>query len=89
MHRAIAEKLRSTPQLLERARARLQEWELHGGSHPYYVAGWREVLSRSAEEVASFLVDPGEHARALRQVTPFARALDARERWQIWRKVAP
>jgi hypothetical protein len=29
------------------------------------------------------LVDPGERARALRQCSPFAGALDAGERWRI------
>jgi hypothetical protein len=35
-----------------------------------------------------FLVDPGAHATELRQSTPFAGAIDARERWRLWREVA-
>jgi hypothetical protein len=32
-------------------------------------------------------VDESEEARALRQVTPFAGAIDPRTRWRIWREV--
>ncbi|MBX3208028.1 MAG: hypothetical protein KF764_23475 [Labilithrix sp.] len=89
LHRAIAERLRSEPRILERARERVRTWAEHGGTHREYVDAWQAVLALSLEEVAVFLVDSSEHARALRQASPFAGALAARERWRIWRAVSP
>ena len=45
------------------------------------------MLSRSVEEICAWLVDEGEHARAMRQVTPFAGAIDPRTRWRISREI--
>jgi hypothetical protein len=46
------------------------------------------VLARRVEAIAAFLADRGETARELRQSSPFAGALSARERWAIWRATA-
>ncbi|MCL2724505.1 MAG: hypothetical protein FWD69_08720 [Polyangiaceae bacterium] len=89
MHRAIAERLRAEPWILERARKRVREWGERGDVHPAYVAAWAIVLLEAPEDVAALLVDESERARALRQVTPFAGVLDARERWRLWRTVSP
>jgi hypothetical protein len=86
LHRTVAERLLEEPALLAGARQRVADW-LRGGSvaRPYAEA-WRGVLAGSAEEVARFLVDPGERARQLRQTSPFAGVLDPRTRWSIWRR---
>lgn len=52
-----------------------------------YVRGWDAVLRRPPDEIAAFLVADGDDATELRQSTPFAGALDPRERWRIWRSV--
>jgi len=83
LHRAIVEKARLEPALIDRARARVESWGERGEAHPYYVEAWVAVLSKPIDDILDFLVDPGEHACALRQVTPFAGALTARERWRI------
>lgn len=83
LHRAIAEKARFDPTIIDRARARLRSWAERGQAHPYYVEAWMVELSKPIDVIVAFLVDPGEHARALRQVTPFAGVLGARERWRI------
>jgi hypothetical protein len=80
--------LLADPSVLERARERVRIWAERGGAHPEYVEAWKSVLSRTPEEIAAFLVDRGEHACALRQVTPFAGVLDPRERWKHWRAVS-
>lgn len=89
LHRAIAERLRSEPRILEGARERVSMWAEHGGTHREYVDAWQAVLSLSLDEIAALLVDRSEHARALRQASPFAGALAPRERWRIWRAVSP
>jgi len=87
LHRAVAEKLASDPEALERARTRVRSWLDTGEVALHYARSWDEVLSRPLPEIRAFLGEDSEQARALRQVTPFAGAIDARTRWRIWREV--
>jgi hypothetical protein len=73
-HRAVAERLGSDPDVLERARKRVSSWLASGEIHPHYARGWAEVLARPLKEIQDFLGEDSENARALRQVTPFAGA---------------
>ena len=86
LHRAVAERLRAEPALVERARRRVEGWLRDGTVAKPYAEAWREILSRPAGEVTLFLEDPGERARQLRQTSPFAGFLDARTRWVVWRR---
>lgn len=86
-HRAIADRLSADPSLLKRARTRVRRWLDTGEVASRWAQKWEAVLSRSVDDVRAFLVDEGEEARALRQVTPFAGAIDPRTRWRIWREV--
>jgi hypothetical protein len=87
LHRAVAERLRADPALMESARGRVRVWRAEGKMHPRYAEAWEQVLARPLDEVCAFLIDPGEEACALRQSTPFTGVLDARTRWRIWREV--
>jgi hypothetical protein len=87
-HRRVAEKLASDPAILARARARVDEWLQAGSVASVYATEWARLLAASPSVLSALLEDPSEHARALRQVTPFAGALSPRERWRIWREVA-
>ncbi|MCC6521484.1 MAG: hypothetical protein IT373_02375 [Polyangiaceae bacterium] len=90
LHRAVAAKLRAGAEgarLWARARERVAGWRGSPLVAAPYVEAWQAWLARDLEELCLLLVAPGEHARALRQVSPFAGALDARERWRIWRSV--
>jgi hypothetical protein len=87
LHRAVAERLRQEPALVERARARVAGWLREGTVARAYAQAWKSVLDGPTEAVAELLTDPGERARQLRQASPFAGALDARTRWTIWRRV--
>ena len=88
LHRAVAEKLRADSSLVTRAREVVEGWRATGSVHEAYVASWAELLRLPLEELCARLVDRGEHARALRQVSPFAGVLDPRERWRIRKSVA-
>jgi hypothetical protein len=88
MHRAIAARLPSEPALLEAARRRVEQWLETGAVHASYARAWDGILHQPVEQIALALVDEGERARALRQTSPFAGALDPRERWRIRRQVA-
>lgn len=83
LHRAVADKLLRDPVVLAKARERVERWRQDGSVHPRYAEAWHEILARTPEGVAERLVDPGETMRALRQCSPFAGALDPRERWRI------
>ena len=86
-HARVAERVRADPARLAAPRARVSAWLVAGTPHPEYARAWREILAGSVDTLCATLVDPSEHARALRQVTPFAGFLDPRERWTIWREV--
>ena len=85
-HRVIAARMAVDPSILEQARRRVHHWLACAEVPPYYALAWDEILGGDPRSIAEFLVDRGEHARELRQSSPFAGALTARERWQIWRR---
>ena len=87
LHRAVADRLIEDPSVLHSARDRVQRWLETGQVHAFWAQEWQSLLSRPVEEIRAALLDSGEHARALRQVTPFAGAIDPRTRWRIWRRV--
>jgi hypothetical protein len=86
-HRAVADRLRSEPDLLERARERVRAWREGGQLHPRYATAWENVLAQPLEGVLAFLTEDSDAARTLRHVSPFAAFLDYRERLRIWREV--
>jgi hypothetical protein len=87
LHEAVAEKLRSTPEILERARIKVDEWLARGGASTPLLVRWREILARPREEVAAQLTARSEEADWLRKASPFAGALEPRERERILREV--
>jgi hypothetical protein len=86
LHQAVAERLREEPELISKARERVASWRRTGAVAPVYAEAWAELLANDLESLLAVLADPGERARALRQVTPFAGAIDPRRRWRIWRE---
>ena len=84
LHRAIAEKLASNPELLQIARDNLIRLTQKGGrSQPYWDA-WSELIARPLPELLQQLTEDSERMRALRQATPFAGVLSPSERWAIY-----
>jgi hypothetical protein len=84
LHRAIAEKLRASPELLKIAHDNLSRLSQKGGrSQPYWDA-WREILTRPMPEILQQLTEDGEYMRALRQATPFSGVLSPSERWAVY-----
>ena len=89
MHRRIAGRLRSEPEkVLGKARENLRRWLVgrEGTSAEAVYREWLAVLDANrVEQLAEFLVSPSEKAARLRQSSPFAGVLDAREVWEIKR----
>jgi hypothetical protein len=85
-HRAVLAKLDGDGGVLENARKSVQTMFTEGRSI-HYAEAWRDLLNGSIARLREVLVADTEQARALRQATPFAGAIGARERWQIWKEV--
>jgi hypothetical protein len=86
-HAVVAAGLERDPELLEVARRRVTTWLETGAPHPHYARAWSAILASPLAVIRERLLDASEEGRALRQVTPFAGAIDARDRWNLWREV--
>lgn len=87
LHREVARRLRDRPELLDTARERVRSWLETGRVSPFWAEAWSEALDGTLDEVIARITDPSEHARDLRQTSPFAGALDPRVRWKILRRL--
>lgn len=86
-HRRVVELLADGSGATATARERVERWARDGSVHREYVAAWRRLLDLPPAALAEALVGDDEQGRALRQVSPFAGVLGARERWAIHRRV--
>ncbi len=86
-HRVVAARLRDDPRLLDLARENVARWLPAAGRGEPVLRRWQAILARPLDEIGALLVDPGPDACELRHASPFAGALDPRERWRIWREV--
>ncbi|PYS41616.1 MAG: hypothetical protein DMG14_06640 [Acidobacteria bacterium] len=84
-HAIIAAHLIDDPAILETARERVKGWLTEDPLRPF-ARKWQDILNRDANSIAAFLIDRSELAEELRQSSPFAGALDPRERWRVWRE---
>lgn len=87
LHRVIAAILEREPGRVEEARILLRDWIRKGVIASAYAKEWSRLLEGPLDDLCALIVDDGEHARALRQCTPFAGFVDPRTRWKIWREV--
>lgn len=83
LHRAVADKLRADPSIIDRARRKLAEWLARGGRSGPLWRRWQDILEGTPDEVAAFLVDRSEDAAWLRKASPFAGVLSPAERKRI------
>lgn len=79
MHRAIAEKVRGNPRLLDAARENIRRWRRRGVDVSAF-AEWEAILDRGIEETIRVMTDPSEEASRLRHSTPFTGILTPKER---------
>lgn len=87
LHREVVRLLRRDPARVEEARERLREWQRRDLIAGPYARAWTALLDGPFEALCAALVDPSQHARDLRQNTPFTGFVDPRTRWKIWRDV--
>ena len=79
MHRAISDKVRRNPRLLDAARENIRRWRRQGVDVAAF-AEWEAILDRGLAEALRVLTDPSEEAARLRHSTPFTGVLTPEER---------
>ena len=84
-HRAVAIRMDRDPAIAERAMAKVRA-VLAEGREVHYARLWEALLTGPVERLREVLIAETEEARALRQSTPFAGAIEPRERWRIWKE---
>ncbi len=94
LHRAVAERIRGNPKLMEEAIINLQRYlkqSFSDSRRPVSsLVEWQELLeNQSLEEILDFMVSDSERARRLRQSSPFAGILTPQERWRIYEAYRP
>jgi hypothetical protein len=87
LHREVARRLRADAGLLQPARERVLTWQHSGQVASAYVEAWCRALDAGLPAVLEILEDPGERGQALRQASPFAHVIPARERWRLLQKL--
>jgi hypothetical protein len=94
LHRAIADRIRTNPGLMEKARENLKKYleqcAQENRTAPKSLTEWQDILThRPWEAVLELLISPGESAVRLRQSSPFAGILTPKERWKIYEAYRP
>ena len=85
LHVAIAAELAARPEEVRRiARRNVGVMRRAGPAAETLLAEWDRILDLPPVLVASHMLDPSEHGRDLRQVTPFSGVLSARSRAAIY-----
>ncbi len=86
-HRAVIEKLKFEPEtVLARARRNLKAMSKKHPDVKSLFDHWKQWLSLSVDDLISCCLDSSPLARDMRQVTPFAGVLSARERLEVLKK---
>lgn len=90
MHCLAAQKISRNPALLDQVRRNLETWRSrYGKDTPRALDEWEAILRRPWPAIAAFITDSGERATRLRQSTPFAGVLSARERERVYAAFRP
>ena len=89
LHRAIADHLTAHPiKTLHGARRNLAGMQARNPHADSLFSEWDEILDRPVEAIVAAMLDPGQRARDLRKVTPFAGVLKPHERTRVYREFA-
>jgi hypothetical protein len=84
LHSRIAEHLRERPELVERARQRVES-EVYASTHSEYAERWRTLLRGPLDDLLQTLTAETDDAQAMRQTSPLTFVLSTRERYAIWK----
>jgi hypothetical protein len=87
LHRAVAEKLRKSPESVMRvARNNLQNWLK---DNDYALLEWKSILeTKTPEQIIKIISQETDEGQRLRSSSPFAGVLSETEREKIWSECA-
>lgn len=85
MHRAIAEKLRNDPGIIEKAKENIRRWRRQGIDVQAF-REWESVLAGGIGETLRVLCAESEESDRLRHSTPFTGVLSPEERRRFFAK---
>lgn len=86
MGRRVAARLRQQPEMLQVAHDNLSRWAQLNANAPALLrcyAEWREILNRPLKDICEILVSETGEGQRLRQNSPFAGVLSARDVWEL------
>lgn len=85
LHRAIAVELRAdSDAVLATARANIAKMRSVNAHAAVLLDEWEQILYATVDQVVARMIDPSEHGRDLRQVTPFAGVLKPAQRAAVY-----
>lgn len=86
LHAAIARELRVRgPEVIEIARRNISRMRSVNPHAWRLLDDWERILHGTTSQVVACMLDPGEHGRDLRQVSPFAGVLTPAQRVAVYR----
>ncbi|MDE0132296.1 MAG: helix-turn-helix transcriptional regulator [bacterium] len=87
LHAAIAKELRNRrTEVIEIARRNIDKMRSVNPHAWRLLDEWDRILRGLTTQIVARMLDPGEHARDLRQVTPFAGVLTPAQRADVYRR---
>ena len=88
LHVLVAEKVKASPELLDKARANVRRWRGPNASPSLVLSELEQILSSPVNQVLALLVERSERAARLRQSIPFCGILTEAERRAIYESYA-
>lgn len=86
LHKAIAKELRAREtEVLQIARQNILRMRSVNPHATPLLDEWERILQGTIDQIVACFLDPGEHSRDLRQVSPFAAVLTAAQRVAVYR----
>jgi hypothetical protein len=86
LHEAVADKLRTSPQLVDKVKERLLKLSQMGQLHPHYQEAWQHWLTLDLKAQLLTLTSVEEVWIDMRQASPFAGFLSQHERLEVLRR---
>ena len=87
LHTAVAWELRRRPaEVIGIARENIAKMRSVNPHAWRLLDEWERILDGTTSEIVARMLDPGEHAQDLRQVSPFAGVLTAVQRADVYRR---
>ena len=83
LHQHILSKIQMQPTLIDQAHSNLMRYHQQGRIHPFYFEKWQEWFLLDFNEQKEMLLSTDDDWITLRQSSPFAGILNAKERNQI------